>query len=106
MISLPAHCSTPMAKGVLAALIEQADRAADIVVDGARVDDIGQAVLQVLVCAKADADAAGRSFTIANPSGALIDRATRCKLDRLLGLAQRGGQNGTGSLASSSSRST
>jgi anti-anti-sigma regulatory factor len=87
MILLPAQCSTSLAQSLLTALIDHADRAADVTIDGAAVDTIGQAVLQVLVSAKADADATGRAFRITAPSPALIERAVGCKLDRLIGLA-------------------
>ncbi|QJU57457.1 STAS domain-containing protein [Sphingomonas sp. AP4-R1] len=86
MITLPAHCSTKVAPGLLASFLDHADRGADLIVDGSAVDVVGQAVLQLLVCAKADADAAGRSFAIAPASDALVARAIGCKLGRQLGL--------------------
>jgi anti-anti-sigma regulatory factor len=88
MILLPAQCSNALAQSLLTALIDHADRAADVTINGAAVDTIGQAVLQVLVSAKADADATGRTFRIAAPSPALIERAVGCKLDQLIGLAR------------------
>jgi anti-anti-sigma regulatory factor len=86
MITLPAHCATAVAQGLLASFIDHADRGEDVVVDGSAVDVVGQAVLQVLVCAKADADAAGRSFLIAPASDALIQRAIGCRLGQQVGL--------------------
>ncbi len=90
MITLPAHCATAVAQGLLASFIDHADCGEDVVVDGSAVDVVGQAVLQILVCAKADAGATGRSFTIEPASDALVKRAIGCRLGEQLGFESRG----------------
>ncbi|WP_298675659.1 STAS domain-containing protein [uncultured Sphingomonas sp.] len=57
-----------------------------IAVDASAVENIGQAVLQILVAACAEARGAGRAFAIIDPSPAFVERVTRCRLAAAVGL--------------------
>ena len=57
-----------------------------IEIDASEVESVGQAVLQLLVAARAEAASAGQAFRIVSPSPAFTDRVTRCQLAAALGL--------------------
>jgi anti-anti-sigma regulatory factor len=63
-----------------------ADLDDEIIVEASDVESVGQAVLQLLVAARAEAVQAGQAFTIANPSPAFVERVAACRLDAALGL--------------------
>lgn len=94
MIMLPAHCSTTAAQNLLPDFLDHADRGANIVVDGSAVDVVGQAMLQLLAAAKADADATGRTFAIDPVSDPLAARIVGCKLEGPLGLDAQDSKGG------------
>ncbi len=58
-----------------------------LVIDGAGVEQIGLACLQVLAAARIAADGAGLPFRIANPSAPLLTMATLAGLVPALDLA-------------------
>ncbi|AJP72185.1 hypothetical protein TS85_10895 [Sphingomonas hengshuiensis] len=86
MLRLPPHGTTVTANDLRARIVEAADIEDAIEIDASQVESVGQAVLQLLVAARADAEASGQPFTILNPSHAFVDRVTRCQLAGAIGL--------------------
>ena len=87
-LALPAHGSTVVAEDLRVRLVLASDVEGDIVVDGADVESIGQAVLQLLIATKEEAERNGHAFTIVNPSEALRQRVAACGLSGLFGLEE------------------
>lgn len=85
-LRLPAHGSTTTAEDLRVRLVLASDFDGEMVIDASQVESIGQAVLQLLVAAKAEADGAGQPFIIANPSPAFVERVTACRLGAAFGL--------------------
>jgi anti-anti-sigma regulatory factor len=85
-LALPAHGTTVTAAGLHARLMNALDSDGPVEVDASQVESVGQAVLQLLVAARADAEAAGKPFTILNPSTAFTDRVNRCQLSAAIGI--------------------
>lgn len=88
-ISLPVHGSTVTAGDLRDRALAAIDASTPLNFDGADVESIGQAVLQVLVAARHEALAQGGAFTIANPSAALLARISACRLESALGIASQ-----------------
>ncbi|WP_448661347.1 STAS domain-containing protein [Sphingomonas sp. CJ20] len=86
MLRLPPHGSTVTAGDLRTRLLEAAEQEDAIEIDASDVESVGQAVLQLLVAARADALAAGQTFTILNPSHAFLDRVTSCQLAAAIGI--------------------
>ena len=84
---LPAQCNTVSAEDLRARLVLAADWSDHTRVDASAVENIGQAVLQLLTAACADSAANGRDFSIIDPSPSFIDRVNGCKLAAAVGLA-------------------
>ncbi|MFT3977168.1 MAG: STAS domain-containing protein [Sphingomonas bacterium] len=81
-IGLPANAGTVSAADLRAALLSAMEGAeGPIAVDASAVENIGQAVLQILVAAHAEA-----GIAITDPSPAFVDRVTRCRLAAAVGL--------------------
>ena len=87
-VSLPPHGSTVLAEDLRVQLVVASDVDGDLVIDGADVESIGQAVLQLLIATKAEAERNGQTFTIANPSEALRRRISACGLSDHFGLEE------------------
>jgi anti-anti-sigma regulatory factor len=86
VVHLPAHCQTVVAAELRDRLIEAADAGGPIEVDASAVASIGQAVLQLLVAAKAESDADGATrLAIIHPSQAFVERVAACSLGESLG---------------------
>jgi anti-anti-sigma regulatory factor len=85
-VRLPAHGTTVTAEDLRTRLVAAADAHDAIEVDASDVESVGQAVLQLLVAARADAEGEGQTFHITNPSQAFIDRVTSCRLADAVGL--------------------
>jgi anti-anti-sigma regulatory factor len=85
-LRLPAHGTTVTAETLRARLLAAADVDAAFEIDASQVESIGQAVLQLLVAARAEAASGNQSFRIANPSPAFVDRVNRCRLAGAIGL--------------------
>ena len=83
---LPAHGTTAIAEEWHPRLAAAADAGDAIAIDASEAETIGQAMLQLLVAARADALGHDRAFTITNPSRAFSDRVTGCALAQSLGL--------------------
>ena len=87
-LALPAHGSTVVAEDLRVRLVLASDVEGDIVVDGADVESIGQAVLQLLIAGRDEAERGGHTFTIANPSAPLRARLNACGLGEMFGLEE------------------
>lgn len=85
-LRLPAHGTTVTAEDLRVRLVLAFDFDDAIEIDAADVESVGQAVLQLLVAARAEARRNDHDFRIANPSPAFVDRVTRCRLADALGL--------------------
>ncbi|WP_294330252.1 STAS domain-containing protein [uncultured Sphingomonas sp.] len=85
-VALPAHGSTVTAADLQTRLIQAVDGDGPVEVDASQVESVGQAVLQLLVAAKAEAEKLGKAFTILNPSTAFTDRVNRCQLAAAVGI--------------------
>ena len=83
---MPAHCSTVVADDLRIRLVLAADRADTVVVDASEVESVGQAVLQLLIAARVEADRHGGAITIHDPSPTFVDRVARCGLADAVGL--------------------
>ena len=86
VVRLPAHGTTVTAEDLRVHLVLAADYEGRTEIDASNVESVGQAVLQLLVAARADADANGQTFAILNPSPAFIDRVAACRLADVLGI--------------------
>jgi anti-anti-sigma regulatory factor len=90
-LRLPANGTTIIAEDLRVRLVLAADLDQEIVVDASEVENVGQAVLQLLVAARAEAERSGQIFTISNPSRAFAERVTACRLADALGLNDQEG---------------
>ncbi|OWK33101.1 STAS domain-containing protein [Sphingomonas mucosissima] len=86
-IRLLAHNSTVAAEDLRVRLVLAADFQGRIEVDASEVESVGQAVLQLLIAARIDAEQNGMPFEILNPSRAFVERVTACCLADAIGLA-------------------
>ncbi len=85
-LRLPAHGTTVTAETLRARLLAAADVEDAVEIDASQVESVGQAVLQLLVAARAEAAHGRHYFRIANPSPAFVDRVNRCRLAGAIGL--------------------
>ena len=88
-VRLPPHGSTTTAEDLRVQLVIASDRDGEIFVDGSQVESIGQGVLQLLLAARAEAEAHGQPFSIVDASPALIQRLTACRLAGDLGVNEQ-----------------
>ena len=86
VIRLTGHGTTATA-GDLRSELVLARGGAGTVIDASEMHSVGQAVLQVLVAARNDALVHSRPFHFARTSDAFAERATRCQLADLIGMA-------------------
>ena len=87
-VRLPASGTTVAAEELRVRLVLASDLDGRIEVDASEVESVGQAVLQLLIAARTEAEANGQSFTIVDPSPAFVDRVTACRLADAIGLSQ------------------
>lgn len=85
-LRLPAHGTTVTAEDLRVRLVLAADHDDAVEVDASDVESVGQAVLQLLVAARTEAEANGHPFRILNPSQAFVERVTSCRLADAIGL--------------------
>lgn len=85
-IRLPAHGTTVTAEELRVRLVLAADFDGQIEIDASHVESVGQAVLQLLVAAQAEAQQNGQAFAILNPSAAFVQRVEGCRLAEVIGL--------------------
>ena len=89
-LRLPVHGTTVTAEELRVRLVLAADLDNEMEVDASEVESVGQAVLQLLVAARAEATRNGQPFRIVNPSPAFADRVARCRLNQAIGLSDTG----------------
>lgn len=89
-VALPANGTTATAEELRVQLVLALDGQAPAQIDASEVENVGQAVLQLLVAAQAEARSAGRPLNFANPSAAFRDRVERCRLAEQIGLESEG----------------
>lgn len=87
-LKLPPHGTTVTAEDLRVRLVLASDFDGAMEVDASAVESVGQAVLQLLVAAKVEADIQDQRFIISNPSPAFIDRVTACGLAPAIGLSE------------------
>jgi anti-anti-sigma regulatory factor len=85
-LRLPAHGTTVTAEDLRVRLVLAADLDDAIEIDASEVESVGQAVLQLLVAARVEAESAGQAIRIVNPSQAFVERVTSCRLAEAVGL--------------------
>ena len=85
-IYLPAHGTTVTAEDLKVRLVLAANLGDRVNVDARDVESVGQAVLQLLIAARIDAQAAGHAFTITNPSPAFSARIAAFGLNHTLAI--------------------
>ena len=84
---LPPHGTTVTAEDLRVRMVLASDFDGAMEVDASAVESVGQAVLQLLVAARTEAQAQGQSFVIRNPSPAFVGRVTACGLATAIGLS-------------------
>ncbi|MBR0550965.1 STAS domain-containing protein [Sphingomonadaceae bacterium LXI357] len=89
-VRLPDNGTTVSAEELRVQLVLALDTHDAVTVDAGEVESIGQAVLQLLVAARAEAQAAEKPFTIINPTPAFVERVTRCRLADAVGFEIEG----------------
>ncbi|MXP10465.1 STAS domain-containing protein [Pseudoblastomonas halimionae] len=89
-LKLPANGTTASAEELRIQLVLLLDGEDAEEIDASEVDNAGQAVLQLLVAAQAEAREAGRPLSFVNPSAAFRDRVERCRLTDQIGLDPEG----------------
>lgn len=67
-------------------LVVALDSGEPVGIDASQVEMLGQAVLQILIAARAEASSAGTEFYFETPSDAFVARATACRAESLIGL--------------------
>ena len=90
LLTLPANGTTSAAEELRIQLVMLLDGDGPPQIDASEVENAGQAVLQLLVAAQAEARAAGRPLSFVNPSAAFCDRVERCRLNEQIGLETEG----------------
>tara|TARA_B100000678_G_scaffold14179_1_gene11198 strand:- start:954 stop:1304 length:351 start_codon:yes stop_codon:yes gene_type:complete len=89
-VTLPVNGTTATAEELRVQLVLALDGEGPGEIDASEVENAGQAVLQLLVAAQAEARSAGRPLTFTNPSAAFRDRVERCRLTDQIGLDPEG----------------
>lgn len=90
-IILPVNGTTVAAEELQVRLVLAADRLPVLSIDASEVENVGQAVLQLLVAARHEAADKGLDFEILAPSDAFLARVRACRLAEPLGLASEEG---------------
>lgn len=85
-LALPPHGSTVTAEDLRVRMVLASDFDGAMEIDAGAVESVGQAVLQLLIAARMEADARGQSFIIRNPSPAFAGRVAACGLAPAFGL--------------------
>lgn len=85
-VTLPAQAGTVTAEDLRVGLVLAADLDRALRIDASQVESLGQAVLQLLVAARAEAERASLPFEIVSPSPAFVERVSLCGLAGTLGI--------------------
>ncbi len=81
-VKLPAYCNTAAAADLHPVLVEACSGDTPVAIDASEVESLGQAVIQLLVAAAADADShRGPPVAVIHPSAAFAQRIAACGLD-------------------------
>ena len=91
-LTLPENGTTASAEELRVQLVLALDQEASPEIDASQVDNVGQAVLQLLVAAQEEARASGRELIFKNASAAFRDRVERCRLTDRIGLQPQGAE--------------
>lgn len=86
-VPMPANVTTVMVEDLRARLVLAADRDAAILIDASQTQTIGQAGLQLLLAAQAEAERLNIPFAIENPRPELAARIVSLGLAAVLGVA-------------------
>nr|WP_246586949.1 STAS domain-containing protein [Stakelama flava] len=86
-IVLPVNGSTVNGEELKVRLVLATDLGGEVIVDAGEVESVGQAMVQLLLAGRAEADANGHPFTIINASPAFRTRIEALGLAGPLGLA-------------------
>ena len=89
-LALPENGTTVLAEELRVRLVMALDSPDPVEIDASQVENVGQAVLQLLVAAHDEAREADKPFTFINPSAAFRERVERCHLSELIGLEPQG----------------
>jgi anti-anti-sigma regulatory factor len=85
-LRLPVHGTTVTAEDLRVRLVLAADFDGETVIDASEVESVGQAVLQLLIAARAEAERNQQPFAIVSPSNAFVERVIACRLADAIGL--------------------
>jgi anti-anti-sigma regulatory factor len=85
-LRLPVHGTTVSAEDLKVRLVLAADLDDEMHIDASQVESVGQAVLQLLIAAREEAERKSLNFEITNPSPAFVERVAACGLAATLGL--------------------
>lgn len=86
-LRLPANGTTVAAEDLRVRLVLASDFDGEMMIDASEVESVGQAVLQLLIAARMEAERNGQPFSIVNPSPAFLQRVTSCRLADAIGVA-------------------
>lgn len=86
LVRLPANGTTAAAEDLRNELVFAAVQGRGIELDASEVQNVGQAVLQLLVAARRDAVASGTALSFRDVPAAFSDRVRGCRLSELTGL--------------------
>lgn len=86
-VRLPPSGTLAAAEELQPLLVLAADRDEALHIDASAVENIGQAMLQLLLSTRREAEARGLPFRIADPSTPFRERVSACRLEAALGLA-------------------
>ncbi|GGB74097.1 STAS domain-containing protein [Blastomonas aquatica] len=92
VLKLPANGTTASAESLRAQLVALLEGPGPAAIDASEVENIGQAVLQLLVAAQTEARAAGQAIEITDPSPAFCERVDQCRLAEPIGLQLEGAE--------------
>lgn len=90
VLKLTANTNTASAESLRAQLVALLDGAGPAAIDASDVVSIGQAALQLIAAAQAEARIAGQPIAITNPSWAFSARVEQCRLSEHIGLQIEG----------------
>lgn len=85
-VRLPAHGTTVTTEDLRVRLVLAADFDGRIEIDASQVESVGQAVLQLLIAARVEAEQNNQPFAILEPSPAFAQRVNGCRLADAIGL--------------------
>jgi len=85
-IRLSGHGTTVTAQDLRTQCVVASDLCDSTAIDASEALSVGQAVLQVLIAARREADLRAHNYRFVDASEAFVDRVTRCQLADAIGL--------------------